>query len=235
MSISYPKSSQRYLCPSFDIDLPQMKKIILFVEDEPLLSRKFKQMFELSGYLVYHYPNGKFALEFLQKEMPAIDIVICDIVMPELDGYVFFESFKEIGYDVPFIFLTANANMSAMRKGMNLGADDYFAKPVAIRDLLKAIKTRIDKNTKIEHKLKSEIDKFRIEIRKRDSILRDIAQHQSHTIREPIAALMAIASMLDSSKMDDDNKQLTEMVAPLVEKLDRVIRENVYNINKIED
>ena len=77
--------------------------------------------------------------------------------------------------------------------------------------------------------------KFRIEIKKRDSILRDIAQHQSHTIREPIAVLMAIASMLDSSKMDDDNKHLTMMIAPLVEKLDRVIRENTYNINKIED
>ena len=223
------------MCLLFNIDLPKMEKVILFVEDEPLLSRKFKQMFELSGYFVYHFSNGKFALDYLQKEKPKIDIVICDIVMPEMDGYTFFESFKEIGYDVPFIFLTANANMSAMRKGMDLGADDYFAKPVAIRDLLKAIKTRIDKNSKIEYKLKAEIDKFRIEIKKRDSILRDIAQHQSHTIREPIAALMAIASMLDSSKMDDDNKQLTDMIAPLVEKLDRVIRENIYNINKIED
>ena len=235
MSIIDTESSLLQLNVFFIIDLLMMQKIIFFVEDEPVLSQKFKQMFELSGYFVYHHANGRIALEFLQNNKPKIDIVICDIVMPEMNGYDFLASFRKMGYDTPFIFLTANANMSDMRKGMNLGADDYFAKPVSIKDLLKAIKTRIDKTSEIEQTLQKETDKYRLEIQKRDSILRDIAQHQSHTIREPIAALMAVASMLDSSKMDDDNRQLTDMIAPLVEKLDRVIRENIYNINKIEN
>ena len=235
MSINISKSSCWLIALFFLIDLLRMNNTILFVEDEPILSKKFKQMFELSGYIVYHFHNGKLALEYLQKENPKIDIVICDIVMPEMDGYAFFEAFKKTGYDAPFIFLTANANMSSMRKGMNLGADDYFAKPVSINDLLKAIRTRIEKNNRIEQTLQTEIDKFRVEIQKRDSILRDIAQNQSHTIREPIAALMAVASMLDPAKMDDDNRKLSSMISPLVEKLDRVIRENTYNINKIEN
>ena len=73
--------------------------------------------------------------------------------MPEVDGFEFCELFRNAGYyHVPFLFLTGSDNLSDLRKGMNLGADDYLTKPVKILDLLKAIKIRLKKSAKIEDK-----------------------------------------------------------------------------------
>lgn len=122
-----------------------MKKKILLIEDNPEVRENTSEILELAGYDLITAPNGKAGVELAQKENP--DLIICDIMMPELDGYgvlhILNKSSETAG--IPFIFLTAKTEKADIRKGMNLGADDYLTKPFDDTDLLNAIEARFRK------------------------------------------------------------------------------------------
>lgn len=121
-----------------------MKKILL-IEDNPEVRENTNEILELAGYNVVTAPNGKAGVELAQKESP--DLIICDIMMPELDGYgvLHILNKKSETAGIPFIFLTAKTEKTDIRKGMNLGADDYLTKPFDDTDLLNAIEARLRK------------------------------------------------------------------------------------------
>jgi DNA-binding NarL/FixJ family response regulator len=87
--------------------------------------------------------NGRAGLELVRREKP--DLILCDVMMPELDGHGVLEALRkeEETASIPFIFLTAKGEKADLRSGMNLGADDYLTKPVAKADLLRAIAARL--------------------------------------------------------------------------------------------
>lgn len=121
-----------------------MKKILL-IEDNPEVRENTSEILELAGYNVVTAENGKVGVEQAKKEKP--DLIICDIMMPELDGYGVLHILNkniETG-GIPFIFLTAKTEKTDIRKGMNLGADDYLTKPFDDTDLLNAIEARLRK------------------------------------------------------------------------------------------
>ena len=122
-----------------------MKKKILIIEDNPEVRENTSEILELAGYDVLTAPNGKIGVEIAQKDQP--DLIICDIMMPELDGYGVLHILSKDNETarVPFIFLTAKTEKSDIRKGMNLGADDYLTKPFDDTDLLNAIEARLRK------------------------------------------------------------------------------------------
>lgn len=122
---------------------------ILVIEDHGAVRENIKQLLEKAGYQVLCADNGSDGLKLAFEELP--DVIICDIMMPKMNGY---EVIKELGSDreasaIPFIFLTARAEMADLRLGMELGADDYLVKPFKAADLLKAIKTRLEKRESI--------------------------------------------------------------------------------------
>ena len=121
-----------------------MKKILL-IEDNPEVRENTGEILSLAGYNVVTAANGKLGVEQAQKEKP--DLIICDIMMPELDGYgvLHILNKKPETASIPFIFLTAKTEKTDIRKGMNLGADDYLTKPFDDTDLLNAIETRLRK------------------------------------------------------------------------------------------
>lgn len=122
-----------------------MKKVLI-IEDNPEVRENTEEILELADYEVFTAEDGKKGVEMARREKP--DLIICDIMMPELDGYgvlrILSKSPETAG--IPFIFLSAKAEKSDMRKGMNLGADDYITKPFDEDDLLEAIETRLKKN-----------------------------------------------------------------------------------------
>ena len=122
-----------------------MKRILL-IEDNPDVRENTSEILTLAGYDVISAPNGKAGVDLAQKEQP--DLIICDIMMPELDGYgvLHILSKKVETARIPFIFLTAKTEKTDVRKGMNLGADDYLTKPFDDTDLLNAIEARLRKN-----------------------------------------------------------------------------------------
>lgn len=121
-----------------------MKRILL-IEDDVILRENTAELLELSNYLVTTAPNGRTGLEIAQIIMP--DIVICDIMMPELDGYGVLEALakNDETQHIPFIFLSAKTERKDVRKGMDLGADDYITKPFEEEELISAIESRLAK------------------------------------------------------------------------------------------
>src|SRR6187200_3409183 len=128
-----------------------MKKILL-IEDNLEVRENTEEILILANYEVLTAANGKIGVELAQQENP--DLIICDIMMPELDGYgvLHILSKKEETARIPFIFLTAKTEKTDIRKGMTMGADDYLTKPFDDTDLLNAIETRLRKSA-MQHKL----------------------------------------------------------------------------------
>ncbi|NNM95054.1 MAG: response regulator [Bacteroidia bacterium] len=119
-----------------------MKKILL-IEDNLEMRENIAEMLTLAGYQTFTAENGKLGLEAAKRNKP--NLILCDIMMPELDGYGVFHILSkdsDLG-SIPFIFLTAKAEKGDIRKGMNMGADDYLTKPVEETELLHAIDTRL--------------------------------------------------------------------------------------------
>jgi CRP/FNR family transcriptional regulator, cyclic AMP receptor protein len=118
---------------------------ILLIEDNNEIRENTAEILELAGYEITTASNGKEGFEMAVKEIP--DLIICDIMMPVLDGYGLLhlinknESLKT----VPFIFLTAKTERIDFRKGMEMGADDYITKPFTDIELLNAIESRLRK------------------------------------------------------------------------------------------
>jgi CRP-like cAMP-binding protein/CheY-like chemotaxis protein len=122
-----------------------MKKILL-IEDNKDVRENTAEILSLAQYDVLTASNGKEGVEMAQKEKP--DLIICDIMMPVLDGHgaLHLLSKNEDTSSIPFIFLTAKAERSDFRKGMEMGADDYLTKPFDDVELLNAIESRLKKN-----------------------------------------------------------------------------------------
>jgi len=121
-------------------------KTILLIEDDLALRENTAELLELSDYTVITAPNGKVGIEMAMQYIP--DIIICDIMMPEVDGYGVLEavtSHEKTTY-IPFIFLSAKTEHKEIRKGMDLGADDYLTKPFDEDDLISAIESRLAKS-----------------------------------------------------------------------------------------
>ncbi|NLR91271.1 MULTISPECIES: response regulator [Flammeovirga] len=136
-----------------------MKKILL-IEDNPEMRENTSEILELSNYDVITAENGKVGVERARTTNP--DLIICDIMMPELDGYgVLFALSKDPNTaSIPFIFLTAKAEKSDFRKGMSHGADDYISKPFDDVELLDAIESRLKKSDIVKKRYEQSADGF---------------------------------------------------------------------------
>lgn len=121
-----------------------MKKILV-IEDTLEVRENICEILELAGYQTLGAVNGKQGVEQAQKESP--DLIICDVMMPELDGFGVLKILNNNTktYHIPFIFLTAKSEKSDFRKGMGLGADDYITKPFDDTELLETIEIRLQK------------------------------------------------------------------------------------------
>lgn len=134
-----------------------MKKILL-IEDDIVMRENTAEILELASFDVTTAANGKEGCVLAKKIKP--DLIICDIMMPELDGYGVLHVLSKTPETaaIPFIFLTAKAEKSDMRKGMELGADDYLTKPFDDTELLNAVEARLKKNDAIKQQFAKSID-----------------------------------------------------------------------------
>jgi CRP/FNR family cyclic AMP-dependent transcriptional regulator len=121
-------------------------KTVLLIEDNSDIRENMAEILELSGYIAITAEDGRRGVSVAIERIP--DIIVCDIMMPELDGYgvIHMLQKKPTTQHIPFIFLTAKAERAEIRKGMELGADDYLTKPFNGTELLNAIEGRIRKN-----------------------------------------------------------------------------------------
>jgi len=120
-------------------------KRILVIEDEPEMRRNLATILRLEQFHPIAAENGRVGIDLATRENP--DLILCDVMMPELDGYGVLQALRddERTAAIPFIFLTAKGEKPDIRAGMNLGADDYLTKPVPKIELLEAIRSRLQR------------------------------------------------------------------------------------------
>jgi DNA-binding NarL/FixJ family response regulator len=126
-----------------------MKKILV-IEDEAETLENLVLMLEMEGFKPLSAPNGRAGVSVARQERP--DVILCDVSMPEMDGYEVLERLRadDATVSIPFIFLTAKGDKKDLRTGMNLGADDYLTKPASAEEVLNAINARLDRHQENE-------------------------------------------------------------------------------------
>jgi DNA-binding NarL/FixJ family response regulator len=130
--------------------LGKIKKILI-IDDEKTLQENIAEFLTLNGFHVISANDGAEGIQKAVTHNP--DFIICDIMMPNIDGLEVYRTLKNISgtIDIPFIFLTAKVRLDDLRKGMQLGADDYITKPFMLSDLLSSINTRLAKNERLKN------------------------------------------------------------------------------------
>jgi DNA-binding response OmpR family regulator len=120
---------------------------ILIIEDEDTIRENIGDMLRADNFIVIEAEDGRIGVQMALAENP--NLIICDVMMPEVDGYDVIEEIMTHATTnlIPFIFLTAKTTKEDLRKGMDLGADDYLTKPFTRKELLDAVNTRLAKQT----------------------------------------------------------------------------------------
>jgi len=136
-----------------------MKKILL-IEDQPQMRRNIATILEMEGFEVTTAENGRRGVEAARSGKP--DLILCDVMMPELGGYGVLQALREDKFTatIPFVFLTAKGEKTDLRAGMNLGADDYLTKPVTKDELLAAIGARLARQRTHAERLQEQIEQI---------------------------------------------------------------------------
>lgn len=167
---------------------------ILVIEDEDNIRDTISEMLRAENYSVVEAEDGKMGVELAKEEIP--DLVICDVMMPELDGYAVLYHLREdpSTQTVPFVFLSAKSAKEDVRFGMDLGGDDYLTKPFTRQELLSAVTTRLAKQQAIERETEQKLDELRA----------NITQALPHELRTPLNGI------LNNTKLLIDNYDLTE-------------------------
>ncbi len=125
-------------------------KTILLIEDNDIVRENTAEILEMASFNVKTASDGRGGVSMAKTENP--DLILCDIMMPELDGFgvIFLLSKNPSTVKIPFIFLSARADLDQVREGMNLGADDYLVKPFKEIDLLNAIERRLQRSSQLK-------------------------------------------------------------------------------------
>jgi len=192
---------------------------ILVIEDNQKVRNNIAEILELSNYKVLTASEGKTGVEIALKENP--DLIVCDIMMPVLDGYGVLHLLNKHKqtYSTPFIFLTAKSEKSDFRKGMELGADDYITKPFDGFELLTAIEIRLKKRDSLKTiagESKEQINNF-IETAKQTgnvpliSDAREVAEFKKKHIlyvegHRPHSVFYLVSGKIKGYKSNDDGK-----------------------------
>jgi signal transduction histidine kinase len=161
-----------------------MKKILV-IEDMPSIREETLTLLELEAFEVMGAENGVVGVQLAQKQLP--DLIICDIMMPELDGYGVLETLRKnpATATIPFIFLTAKAEKADLRQGMALGADDYITKPFTADELLAAVNARLEKHAEVVRNAEQKLDHLRS----------NIALSLPHEFRTPLSSILGYSAL----------------------------------------
>ena len=198
-----------------------MKNKILVIEDNEDIREGTAEILTLAGYEVIVADNGKLGAEKAIKEKP--DLVICDVMMPELDGYgvLYLLNKNPDTAAIPFIFLTAKAERIDMRKGMEMGADDYLTKPFDDVELLNVIECRLNKKQKQEDFYTKGIQKledFVIQAGQQKELKNLIAQKKVRQIKKgqiiyydqdhAQGLYLVLSGKIKTTKLSEDGREL---------------------------
>jgi two-component system, sensor histidine kinase and response regulator len=189
---------------------------ILIIEDEPDLQQLIEEILKLAGFEAIVAPNGLEGVKLATKHKP--DLIVSDIRMPELSGYEVLERIRQNPdlMDIPFIFLTSSADLKSQRLGMNLGADDFLAKPFDKDELLAAVNVQLQKRRLIEQRSQAKSEA------KLNALRQNIALSLPHELRTPLVGIMGLADLLVETHMSVLPEEVLEYAQDIRASSDRL-------------
>jgi CheY-like chemotaxis protein len=162
-----------------------MKKVLV-VDDTEDIRMIIAETLNLYGFSTLSAGDGNSAIQIAEKQLP--DLIICDVNMPNVDGYTTLTAIRQnvATATIPFIFLTGATDKINMRRGMELGADDYLTKPFTHKELLAAVNTRLEKQAEIRRQSEQKLDELR----------GNITLALPHELRTPLNGIMGLAQLM---------------------------------------
>ena len=178
---------------------------ILVIEDAIDVREIVIDILEAEEFEVVGAHNGRVGVDLAKIHHP--DLILCDVMMPELDGYGVLSALRQEPElaAVPFVFLTAKATKADRREGMNLGADDFLTKPFTRNELLDAIATRLEKRAVITQEAEQQIDELR----------HNIALALPHELRTPLNGIIATAQVLQDMWEDFSAEEIEQLLGDI--------------------
>ena len=187
-------------------------KTILVVDDDKNILLDLKMLLEYHDFNVLVANNGQIGYDQAVKHFP--DLILCDISMPIMNGFELLESLKKTkAANTPFIFVTAKGQYDDLRKGMDLGADDYIYKPYDVNELLKAVNTRLSKSVNIEKEIDSKFNDQR----------KNIKRAIPHEIRTPLTVILNNTGKLLSQKLSSSQRDLIDEINYETQRLHKLL------------
>lgn len=191
---------------------------ILVIEDEISVRDNIQDILELEGFDLITAENGLLGVQMAQAERP--DLIICDVMMPELDGYGVLEQLRQFPHTaiIPFIFLTAKANRTDFRQGMELGADDYLTKPFTPAELRKAITIRLEKQAagmeqhRQERERSQEFQRQVQEIQNLAETHQEILNKVVQDLRNPLSNINMAIRMLEKAITHEERNRYLQIL-----------------------
>lgn len=180
-----------------------MSEKILVIEDNHQVRENIIEILESEGYEMYQAESGAIGIDIARKNQP--DLILCDIMMPEMDGFQVLEELRRniLTVNIPFIFLTAKDTRDDLRKGMQMGADDYISKPFTIQEVIQAAEIRL--NRVKEFKRRSE--------QKLNELTLNLGAPIAKEISEPLRAIIGFSSMILTEQFQMPKSEIVEFVS----------------------
>ncbi|NBB86612.1 MAG: response regulator [Bacteroidetes bacterium] len=189
---------------------------ILVIEDELFIRENLLELLDAEGYAAISAPDGRAGFALAQEHQP--DLIICDLMMPEMDGHAVLDAVRNAPSlaDTPFIFLTARADKRDLREGMTRGADDYLTKPFKLDDVLSAVETQLQKHRALKERANERMTELR----------RTLAQSLPHEFRTPLSSVLALTQVLlelDGEMDATDRQDMLQDIHGSTKRLERLV------------
>lgn len=189
-------------------------KRILVIEDEDNLRENLTEILSFEGYEILQAENGKLGLQIALEHIP--DLILCDVMMPEMDGYEVLAALRENPATrlIPFILLTALAEREKMRKGMELGADDYIVKPFGISELLQSVNSRFKKSKAVQEHTEAALNELRL----------NLISQLPHELRTPLNGIIGFGQLLQDNPTTYGPQEVAEFGTAIYKSGQRLYR-----------
>lgn len=178
---------------------------ILIIEDEKNIRETIREILELNDYKIATAENGLIGVAKALQFKP--DLIICDVMMPEMDGFETLKNVRSINEisHTPFVFLTAKTEKRDFREGMNSGADDFLNKPFNTKELLKVIELRITKSSQARAQYNEEINNLKGKVENLQNSINKLSYNNSHVLRAPLLKILGLINYLIEESEESSN------------------------------
>lgn len=195
---------------------------ILVIEDDMQIRENLTELLSLHGFAVKSAANGREGISQAFLQPP--DLILCDIMMPEVDGYQVLNVMRNnrLIANVPFIFLTAKSDPTDMRKGMNHGADDYLTKPFTLQNLLHTIESRLQRNELWKADLKAQITNYR----------HTLASVTAHEYNTALSGIIGFCSLLIEDYQQLGSEETLSMVT-MIKQCGLQLKRSLDNVQRM--